>query len=185
MSTSIRIISGRLRGRTLTVADVPHLRPTPNRVRETLFNWLQFSVQNAVCLDCFAGTGALGFEAYSRGAKEIIFVEQNSCAAQLLIEHAQKWDLEPYTRIILGDALTFIPECAAKNLKFDVVFLDPPFQSDALTKILPILFAVLNPSAYVYVETAKDAPFSLPANFTLQKEKTAGQVTYRLLQWTA
>lgn len=176
----IRIIGGTWRGRKLPVPDVPDLRPTPDRVRETLFNWLAPYIQGAYCLDPFAGSGALGFEALSRGAKHVVMVDQSSVVIKQLKENIQKLNAanaEVYQ--------ASVPEGLKKPLKpFDIIFLDPPFKKDLL---LPICFFLkendfLAKDAVIYVE-AKDSLEAqpLPTGWKILKSKKAGQVYYHLI----
>lgn len=177
----IRIIGGKWRGRKLKVPDVVDLRPTPDRVRETLFNWLAPVLQGANCLDLFAGSGALGFEALSRGASHVTMVDYSSTVITLLQQESLMLKAE---NIEIYRAQ--VPEQLQTALRpFDVVFLDPPYQKDIL---LPCCFyleeqAFLADNAYIYLEakeilTEKD----LPANWKIIKSKIAGQVAYHLTQ---
>jgi 16S rRNA (guanine966-N2)-methyltransferase len=130
----VRIIGGKWRGRKLRFPDVPGLRPTLGRVRETLFNWLAPSIQGSHCLDLFAGSGALGFEALSRGAAHVTMVEANRRAAQALRENAAKLDTDAEScRIVLLSAARFLRETTAQ---WEVIFLDPPFATGALAATL-------------------------------------------------
>lgn len=177
----IRIIGGQWRGRKLKVPALPNLRPTPDRVRETVFNWLMPVIAGSYCLDAFAGSGALGFEALSRGADHVVMVDQSYEVTQLLKQELQVFKAE--------NAEVY---CAAVPMQlkkparlFDIVFLDPPYQSNLL---LPTCFhlaenAFLTQSAYVYLET-RDAlsEADLPPNWKIIKSKKAGQVAYHLIK---
>ena len=176
----IRIIGGEWRGRRLTVADQPGLRPTPDRIRETLFNWLAAVVPGARCLDLFAGTGALGFEALSRGARCAVMVEQNKQLAQQL-EQTKSVLAAARAEIIHGEAINWL---ANRHGPFDVVFLDPPFHQDYLKKACTLLInkGHLAPAAYVYTETGQDVPSHAPGLKAL-KQARAGQVEYTLYQY--
>jgi 16S rRNA (guanine966-N2)-methyltransferase len=177
---SVRIIGGGWRGRRVSFPDIPGLRPTPDRVRETLFNWLQRDIAAARCLDLFAGSGALGLEALSRGAKEVVFVEQAVAASRALQEQLTR----------LGGASTghVVEMGAARYLRsapqaFDVVFLDPPFGRGALAEYVPMLDAGqwLKEGALVYLENQKaEGVPVLPAHWQLLKSKSAGEVGYHL-----
>ncbi len=182
---SVRIIGGGWRGRRVSFPDIPGLRPTPDRVRETLFNWLQERVAGARCLDLFAGSGALGLEALSRGAKELVFVEQAVAAARALQEQLIRFG---------GQARAHVAEMgAARYLRsvpqaFDIVFLDPPFGRDALAEYVPMLDEGqwLKPGALVYLENEKKAGVPpLPAHWQLLKSKSAGEVGYHLARVVA
>ena len=176
----IRIIGGEWRGRRLAVADRPGLRPTPDRIRETLFNWLAPVVPGARCLDLFAGTGALGFEALSRGARCAVMVEQNKQLAQQL-EQTKAVLAPARAEIIHAEAITWL---ANRHEPFDIVFLDPPFHQDYVKKAcIPLINkGHLAPAAYVYTETEQDFPSPAPGLKAL-KQARAGQVEYRLYQY--
>lgn len=176
----VRVIGGQWRGRKLPVADLPGLRPTPDRVRETLFNWLQGHVSGARCLDLFAGSGALGFEAGSRGAGTVTLVERDPGAVGTLREAS---DLVGATgfEVIEGDALSWLKQCTAA---FDIVFLDPPFGTGKVGPVIDLLAqqGLLNDQAYVYIETGVDENLpGLPPGWRVVREKTSGQVRYRLI----
>lgn len=150
----VRIISGRWRGTRLEVPSVEGLRPSPDRVRETLFNWLQGRVAGARCLDLFAGSGALGFEAASRGAAEVVMIERDARALQAL--HAARDRLAASTiDIVGGDALAWLARPVDRA--FDLVFVDPPFAAGLHQRALDALRPWLAPAAWVYVEIARDA----------------------------
>jgi 16S rRNA (guanine966-N2)-methyltransferase len=172
----VRIIGGEHRRRLISFPDAEGLRPTPDRVRETLFNWLGQTLHGRTCLDLFAGSGALGFEAASRGAERVDMVELNSRAIRALQENIGK----------LGCANVFVHaqdglEFAVRdNRKYDVIFLDPPFQSDYLPRLLEILPQRLNENGVVYVEAG--VAIDVPAPWQAVKSGKAGQVQYRLLR---
>ena len=172
-----------MRGRRLRFADVPEIRPTPDRVRETLFNWLGSRIHGARCLDLFAGSGALGIEALSRGAASSLFVEQNATAARALTTLVAEWKLQG-ARIERGDALQFLASgAAATAAPIDIVFLDPPFAAGLLAQAASLLeqHGWLAPQALVYVEaSARDALPALPAAWQPAKAKRAGEVGYHL-----
>ena len=178
----IRIIGGQWRGRRLPVTDRPGLRPTPDRVRETLFNWLAGSTGGARCLDLFAGTGALGFEALSRGARCAVMVEQNRELARRL-QTSKAALAAASAEIFQAEALAWLGE---SRDPFDIVFLDPPFQQDYVKKACALLVnrGHLAPSAYVYTETERGVPSPAPGLKEL-KQARAGQVEYRLYQRTS
>jgi 16S rRNA (guanine966-N2)-methyltransferase len=177
---SVRIIGGVWRGRRVEFPEVPALRPTPDRVRETLFNWLQHAVAGARCLDLFAGSGALGLEALSRGAGVVVFVETAPAAAQTLRVQLQRLGGETRARVLDLGAARFL---RTPGEPFDIVFLDPPFGQNALTEYLPQLVAGnwVKPGGLVYLENerAAGAP-ALPADWELLKSKSAGEVGYHL-----
>jgi 16S rRNA (guanine966-N2)-methyltransferase len=177
---SIRIIGGSHRGRKLPVLMAEGLRPTTDRVKETVFNWLMPFIQDSLCLDCFAGSGGLGFEALSRGANHVSFVELNKAAAQQLLEN-QRLLKSANISIVNSDALSFIE----KNIsKFDIVFIDPPFRKNLVEQTAKRLDQhSLADNALIYIEMESEQNNQqLPMNWTLLKEKIAGQVAYRLYQ---
>lgn len=149
------------------------LRPTPDRVRETLFNWLGQTLDGLECLDLFAGSGALGFEAWSRGAKRVVMVEQHRAALLALKRNAEM--LAAPVEIFAGDAAHFL---RGDNRTFDVVFFDPPFQSDYYTRLWPALEARVKPQGRIYAEAPR--AFTTPG-WQAVKAKRAGLVFYQLL----
>jgi 16S rRNA (guanine966-N2)-methyltransferase len=171
----IRIIAGEYRGRRIAVPDRPGLRPTPDRVRETLFNWLGQSLAGLACLDLFAGSGALGFEAASRGAARVVMVEQDRAVMQSLKRTKDEIGA-PQVELVLDDAFAYLKRAASG---FDVVFLDPPFGQNALPAVFRLL--ALAPGARVYVEAAE--PFAAGPGWHELKRARAGQVSYQLLEW--
>jgi 16S rRNA (guanine966-N2)-methyltransferase len=152
------------------------LRPTPDRVRETLFNWLGQRLDGLRCLDLFAGSGALGFEALSRGAARVVMVERDREAVNALRANARELGAEALD-IVQGEALAFL---AANKESFDVVFLDPPYASDLAQSALDMLATRLGPSARVYVETS--APLQPGAAWRVLREDRAGAVRYALFE---
>jgi 16S rRNA (guanine(966)-N(2))-methyltransferase RsmD len=173
----LRIIGGKYRSRRLRIAARPGLRPTPDRVRETLFNWLGQDLHGLDCLDLFAGSGALGFEAASRGAASVTMVEKDRVALAEL-ERSRAALGASQVEIQRGDALAFL---ASGRSRYDLVFLDPPFRQNALPALLGGLPARLQPGARVYVES--DAPVEAPRSWTELRRARAGQVSYQLLRW--
>lgn len=178
----VRLVGGTWRGRVLSFSDAPGLRPTPDRVRETLFNWLQPVLPGSHCLDLFAGTGALGFEALSRGAASVTLVEQSRPVAEQLRGNARLLSATG-ARIEACDALSFLQRPVPHP--FDIVFLDPPFHQGLLGPALAALSrpGLLSSPAFVYVESGADesAP-QVPPAWSLHREKRAGQVEYRLFR---
>jgi 16S rRNA (guanine966-N2)-methyltransferase len=182
---SVRIIGGGWRGRRVSFPDIPGLRPTPDRVRETLFNWLQERIAGARCLDLFAGSGALGLEALSRGAKELVFVEQAVAAARALQEQLICFGGQARAQVVQMGAARYLRSVPQA---FDIVFLDPPFGRDALAEYVPMLDEGqwLKPGALVYLENEKKAGAPpLPAHWQLLKSKSAGEVGYHLARVVA
>jgi 16S rRNA (guanine966-N2)-methyltransferase len=177
---SVRIIGGTWRGRRVAFPDLPGLRPTPDRVRETLFNWLQHLVAGTRCLDLFAGSGALGLEALSRGAREVVFVDQAPAAARNLHAQLLRLDATGQAKVLQVDAGDFL---RADAQAFDIVFLDPPFSAGALPQYVALLDAGnwMSSGGLVYLENEKSEGVpSLPANWQLLKSKFAGEVGYHL-----
>ncbi len=181
MPNKLRIIGGSLRSQHISVLNEAALRPTPNRIRETLFNWLREDIMAANCLDLFAGSGALGFEALSRGAKSVTFVEKDPRIMQQLKQNSAKLNTVN-TQFILQEACAFLK--AAPHQTFDIIFLDPPYAENLLQPCLTLLIQrpFLNPHTKIYLE--HDHPLSdiiFPEQLTLSKHKKAGQVYYGLL----
>ncbi|QUY46830.1 16S rRNA (guanine(966)-N(2))-methyltransferase [Serratia plymuthica] len=174
----IRIIGGQWRGRKLPVPSSPGLRPTTDRVRETLFNWLAPVIQGARCLDCFAGSGALGLEALSRYAGSATLLEFERPVAQQLEKNLAL--LQGKGTVVNTNTLNWL---AGNGQPFDVVFLDPPFRKGLLAETVTLLEQQgwLADEAWIYVEAeAESAAADVPANWQLHREKVAGQVAYRL-----
>ena len=174
----IRIIGGDLRNSRLQVPDLPGLRPTPERVRETLFNWLAPVIEGSRCLDLCAGTGALGIEACSRGAVCVQFVERDASAAQALRENLVRLKVA-VGQVTLLDARQFLQGTAQP---FDVVFLDPPFALDLWTDLARQLEqgGWLAPNTLIYVESPAQGQQDLPVNWQLHREAKAGDVRFAL-----
>ena len=173
----IRITGGEWRSRLIQVPNVPGapgLRPTPDRVRETLFNWLGQDLSGLACLDLFAGSGILGFEAASRGAERVVLVERERKAFLTLLKHVEKFD-SPRLEPICCDAVTFAP-----TARFDLIFLDPPYRQGWLEQIAPRLPRLANPGARLYVE-AEHALKEL-GDWQTTKSGQAGKVFYHLLE---
>lgn len=181
-SNSIRIIAGQWRGRKLAVADSQGLRPTTDRVRETLFNWLAHDLPGARCLDLFAGTGVLGLESLSRGASHVQFVEVERAVAGVLKQNIELLDAnQAQYELVQQSALALLQQKPAQG--FDVVFLDPPFQSDILTSVIELLDTSgwLNKGATVYIEHATKAEaITVPQSWSLHRQGKAGQSAYFL-----
>ena len=176
-----RIIAGRWRGRRLKFPPLADIRPSPDRVRETLFNWLAPVVEGSVCLDLFAGSGALGLEALSRGAAHVSFVDQQEQAICRIQDHLALLACED-ADAFAGDAFEFL-EDTAQERDYDIVLLDPPFDSDCEDSVISGLEngGFLSSHAYIYLEipATKDLP-EVPANWELLHSKTTGQVGYHL-----
>lgn len=177
----LRIIAGQWRGRKLDFPEVEGLRPTPDRVRETLFNWLQPLLPGARCLDLFCGSGALGLEALSRGAAEVVMVEQNPDAIRHLNTHVNTLAAKG-SEVIQADVQAYL---AGPSRPFDIVFIDPPYRKNLLDPCCALLAenGWLSPSARIYMEEeSKREGQPLPAGWEVIREKRAGQVAYSLIR---
>ena len=171
----IRIIGGQWRSRLIQFADDELLRPTPDRVRETLFNWLGQDLRGKTCLDLFAGSGALGFEAASRGAKQVTMIEQNMKAVRNLHSSIERLGASQ-VKLEHVDARMFL---TADSGRYDVIFVDPPFKSGLLAEVLPLLPAKLEEEGVVYVESSDKL---LPDDtWSIWKQGRASHVHYCLL----
>lgn len=176
----LRIVAGIWRSRVLEIADVEGLRPTSERIRETLFNWLTPRMAGARCLDLFAGTGALGLEALSRGAAAAVFVENSKVAIATLRRNVASLDASGAV-IHAGSATEYIDAAGAES--FDIVFLDPPFADDNLAELCRLVdeseLVATNANVYLEQDRAKPEP-DLPDGWTVLKSKVAGNVRYTL-----
>ncbi|WP_133130950.1 16S rRNA (guanine(966)-N(2))-methyltransferase RsmD [Legionella yabuuchiae] len=178
MKQVIRIIGGQYRGKKIHFPAITGLRPTPDRVRETLFNWLMSIIRGSRCLDAFAGSGALGFEAHSRGAAKVVMVEESSKAYSHLLNEAKAFEPSGIT-IIKGDAYRYLKETQEQ---FDIIFLDPPFAQNYLPLIQALEHKnVLVPTGYVYIESPQEIELN-PLYWKKLKLKQSGQVFYGLYQ---
>jgi 16S rRNA (guanine966-N2)-methyltransferase len=178
----LRIVAGKWRSRLLDIADVDGLRPTAERIRETLFNWLAPRIHAARCLDLFAGTGALGLEALSRGASEVVFVEKSRVAASTLRANIKVLEAAG-ADVRQIDAIEFLRANAEQP--FDIVFLDPPFAADMLHDLCRLLdkAGLVTAGSLVYLEDDRARPpVDLPEGWSLSKSKAAGNVRYSLAQ---
>jgi 16S rRNA (guanine966-N2)-methyltransferase len=178
----LRIVAGKWRSRLLPVADVPGLRPTPERVRETLFNWLAPVIEGARCLDLYAGTGALGIEALSRGAASVEFVENSRLAVSTLRDSIELLGATS-SPVHEADAQVFLKSDCRSS--FNVIFLDPPFATDSYEELCRLLagHGWLAKGAQVYLEQSSNQQIpALPDGWELLKEKTAGNVRYSLIR---
>lgn len=187
-SNQLRIIGGEWRGRKLRFPDAPNLRPTPDRVRETIFNWLAPMIHGACCLDLFAGSGALGLEALSRGAAFTTFVDSHKKVTQALKAHLDVLNSNDKAEVLQMDGEKMLNHESFLNTEakiYDIVFLDPPYHLDLMAKVVPLLeendWLSNNAMLYLEIEKRQSLP-TLPENWTLLKEKTAGEVNYFLFQ---
>jgi 16S rRNA (guanine966-N2)-methyltransferase len=176
-TNQVRIIGGQWRSRIVRFPDAPSLRPTPDRLRETLFNWLGQDLTGKICLDLFAGSGALGFEAASRGARQVVMVEHDTGVYQALRKTQTTLSAEQ-VEMHRADAFGFLKTDARR---YDVVFLDPPFRLGWLPRLLPLLPVRLGSGARVYLET--EEPVVMPAGFEILKQTRAGQVHGLLIKY--
>jgi 16S rRNA (guanine966-N2)-methyltransferase len=185
MIQTLRIIGGEWRGRRIRFPGEGGIRPTPDRVRETLFNWLMSKVAGSRCLDLFAGSGALGLEALSRGASRVVFVERDARVAADLRKLLEEWEA-PQGVVVHADARAYL---SGKVEAFDLVFLDPPFAAGELLSSVAARLESggwLRPDALLYVEyAARESPPELPASWKAMKTGRAGEVGYHLLQHEA
>jgi 16S rRNA (guanine966-N2)-methyltransferase len=175
----VRIVGGLWRSRVLHFAPSPGLRPSPDRVRETLFNWLGQDLTGRTCLDLFAGSGALGFEAASRGAARVVLVERVRAVHAALVDNARLLGGDAL-QVVQGDALQFL--ASNGDARYDIVFVDPPFDSTLLAKVMPPVAQRLNPDGRVYVESPRAQAYQPPAGWHAVKAATAGAVHYQLLE---
>ena len=178
-----RIIGGRWRGRKLSVPEIEGLRPTPDRIRETLFNWLALDCPGAIVLDCFAGSGALGFEALSREANHVTMIENNDCAWRNLQQQSERFNADHIT-LLCGNAIQLVAQLKSQ---FDLVFIDPPYAQPNLRQlILENLIAHhrLRDGAKIYLEWPSGEQLELPDSDLLWlKRKIAGRVNYAIAEW--
>lgn len=179
MKQVIQIIGGLYRGKKIQFPDIEGLRPTPNRVRETLFNWLMQPIKNARCLDAFAGSGALGLEAFSRGAAQVDFIEQSPVAHAQLHKILAQFN-SPKLKLIKDDTLGYLNKPSAQ---FDLIFLDPPFEKNYIPPCLTAIIQnnFLAPDGLVYIESSHPVDIDEKIWETL-KLKRAGQVHYGLIK---
>jgi 16S rRNA (guanine966-N2)-methyltransferase len=180
----LRIIGGRWRGSRIAFPPLDAIRPSPDRVRETLFNWLQRQVVGARCLDLFAGSGALGIEALSRGAAHVTFVDREPQVTRHLAQTLERLGGASDATIAAADALAFLRR---EPQPFEIVFLDPPYASGVLDAVCTALAAGwLAPQAFIYLESPAGQPLPpLPPGWRIHRSKRAGQVGYHLLHASA
>jgi 16S rRNA (guanine966-N2)-methyltransferase len=179
----LRIIGGKWRSRKIPFAVDAGVRPTPDRVRETLFNWLQPAIEGARCLDLYSGSGALAFEALSRGAAFAVMVDEDLRVVQQLQKNVELLHAD-HVLIEWADARQYL---LGKSQPFDVIFLDPPFRDNVLTECCRRIErnGWLTSKAWIYIETAVNREMNLPDNWEITHHKAAGQVTYYLAMRTA
>lgn len=179
-SGQLRIIGGEFRSRIVAFDPSAGVRPTPDRVRQTLYDWLAPLIEGASVLDLFAGSGALGLEALSRGAAKVTFVETGRTQCEAIRKALATLEAESRAEVRQADGLAFL---AGAREKYDIALLDPPFDSELVAQALPKLPPVLKPQHRVYVEWHREDAVPWPAGCTVLKEKKAGQVSYALAQF--
>lgn len=183
-SNRLRIIGGQWRSRQLSFVEAPGLRPTPDRIRETLFNWLQGDVASARCLDLFAGSGAIAFEALSRHAAEVVLVEMHPKAARQLRDNLQLLENGDVSRgeVVNADALNFLKR---DSKPFDLIFLDPPYRKGLLPQVLDLIIGsrLLTERGLIYLEHEAEESFDWSVwGLAIKKQSKAGQVMGYLLE---
>jgi 16S rRNA (guanine966-N2)-methyltransferase len=182
-SGQLRIIGGKWRGRKLPIMDADGLRPTSNRIRETLFNWLSPTINNSICLDLFAGSGALSIECLSRGASKAIMIEKYAPTAHQLRQNCETLKTDD-ADIIQQDAITWLHNQKHIAHTIDIVFIDPPFAYKLWDSTIDQLHQskLLAPNALIYIESPKGSALTVPEKWHLYKAKTAGRVNYALYE---
>ncbi len=181
---SLRIIGGQWRGRRLQFPDLPGLRPTGDRTRETLFNWLAPVIVDAHCLDLFAGSGALGLEAVSRGAASATLLDLSTEACRALLLHRQTLGAENSVQVLQADTLAWLRQTPARA--FDILFIDPPFDSGLLSPTIELLAQPgwLARGARIYLESPRRQVLPRPADWQLLRSVETGQVQCQLLEFS-
>lgn len=176
----IRLISGKWRGKKLPVKDIEGLRPTTDRTKETLFNWLMHDINNANCLDCFSGSGSLGFEALSRFAKRVTLLEKDKSVVKQLRENLNILNVDNAT-VLEGDSINYLNQKATEQ--YNIIFIDPPFNKGLIQPCCDALQSnsYLANDALIYIEKEVElTDLNLPESWCLLKEKSTGKVTYQL-----
>lgn len=177
----LRIIGGDWRSRRIHFADAPGLRPTMDKVRETVFNWLQWDIEGKLILDCFAGSGALGYEALSRGAKEVTFIELNKNAASCIRDSLASLEASN-AQVFQADALAWLGQQESLE-QFDIIFLDPPFAKELLAPTVELIAAKVKAGCLVYVEVEAKADLScIPSNWLESKRKDGKEFSFMLFE---
>ena len=180
MKNTIRISSGTLKGKRIPFDFKDSLRPTSNKLKEILFNWIQFDINDSICLDLFSGTGSIGIEAVSRSAEKVIFVELNKKNYSRLVKNISTLNIKEKTKIFFKDAYLWVKNNDLS--KFDFIFLDPPFNEDHELKILNLIQKKdLKSSCKIYLEYSKFTELDIPESLSLLKEKSVGDVKALLL----
>ena len=182
MKNSIRISGGYLKGKKIPFDFKESLRPTSNKLKEIIFNWLQFEINDFVCLDLFAGTGSLGIEAISRNAQKVFFVELNKKNYSVLTKNIKLLDIKDKSKVIFKDAFEWIKKNNLSNI--DLILLDPPFNQEYEIKLLKLLSRKndIKPSCKIYLEHSKFTEVEVPEDFKILKNKIVGDVRALLLE---
>jgi|TARA_Y100000310_G_C20684553_1_gene818130 16S rRNA (guanine966-N2)-methyltransferase len=183
LDRTLRIIGGDWRGRQISFADLEDIRPTPNRIRETLFNWLSSVIADARCLELFAGSGILSLEALSRQAKEVMIIDQSPKVIELIQQHLSKMNPYPKATLWRGDAWDWLRDFDEASAKYNIAFVDPPFRTEMIPKVCELLeqHRVLSADALIYIESASvTSQQSLPSNWEIHRQQKAGQVHFCL-----
>jgi 16S rRNA (guanine966-N2)-methyltransferase len=182
MKNSIRISGGYLKGKKIPFDFKDSLRPTSNKLKEIIFNWLQFEINDFVCLDLFAGTGSLGIEAISRNAQKVFFVELNKKNYSVLTKNIKLLDIKDKSKVIFKDAFEWIKKNNLSNI--DLILLDPPFNQEYEIKLLKLLSRKndIKPSCKIYLEHSKFSEVEVPEDFKILKNKIVGDVRALLLE---
>ena len=180
-SGKLRIIGGEWRSRLVEFEAAQGVRPTPDRVRQTLFDWLAPRIGGARCLDLFAGSGALGLEALSRGAAHVTFVDSGAAQCEAIRAALGRLGAAGRADVVNREALAFLADGAGP---YDVVFLDPPFDTALLEPALTVLPRLLQPGAAVYAERHRGGAWRWPEGYALRRDKKAGQVSYALATYS-
>ena len=182
MKNSIRISGGYLKGKKIPFDFKDSLRPTSNKLKEIIFNWLQFEINDFVCLDRFAGTGSLGIEAISRNAQKVFFVELNKKNYSVLTKNIKLLDIKDKSKVIFKDAFEWIKKNNLSNI--DLILLDPPFNQEYEIKLLKLLSRKndIKPSCKIYLEHSKFSEVEVPEDFEILKNKIVGDVRALLLE---
>lgn len=177
---AVRIVGGFWRGTRLAVGDVDGLRPSADRVRETLFNWLMPALPGARVLDLFAGSGALGLESLSRGAAAATLVERDAGLVRALREVTGRLEGGQAAEIVQADALAWLPRAASEARRYDIAFVDPPFGGNLWSAAIAGIEPLMADDAWVYVEAPLNASIDMPAGWRLNREGSTREVAYRL-----
>lgn len=182
MKNSIRISGGYLKGKKIPFDFKDSLRPTSNKLKEIIFNWLQFEIKDFVCLDLFAGTGSLGIEAISRNAQKVFFVELNKKNYSVLTKNIKLLDIKDKSKVIFKDAFEWIKKNNLSNI--DLILLDPPFNLEYEIKLLKLLSRKndIKPSCKIYLEHSRFTEVEVPEDFKILKNKIVGDVRALLLE---